>query len=83
MSGAQSSRHMVATTQKGGLTPQQMIDRATVSAPVTSQELTYKDRQGFTTNTDRTHALAPWRRIYNTGRRHSALGSATLNIRRS
>jgi len=49
---------MVATTQKGGLTPQ-MIDRATVSAPVTSQELTYKDQQGFTTSTDRTHALAP------------------------
>jgi hypothetical protein len=31
-------------------------------------------RQVFTTNTDRTHTLASWRRFNNTGRRHSALG---------
>jgi hypothetical protein len=30
--------------------------------------------QVFTTNTDRTHALAPWLHFYATGRRHSALG---------
>ncbi len=31
-------------------------------------------RRVFTTNTDRTHALAPWLRFHNTGRRRSALG---------
>jgi transposase InsO family protein len=31
-------------------------------------------RQPYTTNADRTAALAPWLEHYNTGRRHSALG---------
>jgi transposase InsO family protein len=31
-------------------------------------------RQPFTTNADRTAALAPWIEHYNTGRRHSAIG---------
>ena len=31
-------------------------------------------RQVFTSNTDRTNALAPWIEYYNTRRRHSALG---------
>jgi transposase InsO family protein len=31
-------------------------------------------RQVFTSNTDRTAALAPWIEHYNTRRRHSALG---------
>ena len=31
-------------------------------------------RQVFTTNDERTAALAPWLEIYNTQRRHSALG---------
>ena len=31
-------------------------------------------RQVFTSNDDRTAALAPWLEHYNTGRRHSALG---------
>jgi transposase InsO family protein len=31
-------------------------------------------RQVFTSNTDRTTALAPWIEHYNTQRRHSALG---------
>lgn len=33
-------------------------------------------RQAFTTNADRTAALAPWLEHYNTERRHSALGGA-------
>ncbi|HEX8094121.1 integrase core domain-containing protein, partial [Jatrophihabitans sp.] len=31
-------------------------------------------RQVFTSNTERTAALAPWLEHYNTQRRHSALG---------
>jgi transposase InsO family protein len=31
-------------------------------------------RQAFTTNNERTGALAPWIEHYNTQRRHSALG---------
>jgi transposase InsO family protein len=31
-------------------------------------------RQAFTSNSDRTDALAPWLEHYNTVRRHSALG---------